>query len=658
MPRLATFTPEPGDADVSGRLTYVRAGRFYTADVSGGPGEVLSEDLPRVWSPPEDPGRAWASPDGTRLAFFGGADAAMWIMDRDGDNPREASGPNLPTDSFEVEAGDRSLDVRLRPGTDYTLLVLSGDDPGLAVLTDDNSRHIRGQARLRIVHAAGVHEDEPLSVIHEGSEISSAIPYGEAGANTAVYVGDIALQLVGPRDQPVANVPAFTASDRELKTLFLFGDDAVQAAQYDYQPGEPPSGHARIRVFNASNEAIDARVVGGLELATGLESGSLADYVDVPTVMSVDDRQDAELGLYGLRAGEDPVRWSQRGDKIAFVGFGDGQPDVYVADINGETRRITNDEVRELNPRWSPDGDWLLFESVDDMTDVHRINLAADDAPARALPMDAVRGAMGWSNSTLVKFPEDIDWADEDRLFFYPQADGQSGGIWTYDVDANAFDQLFPGAITDVAFSPEAGAYALVSSDAPGEVVTIDLDGTSRVVASGDAWAPVWSEDGRQISWVEGDRLSTDGWRIHAVNADGTNDRVLTDWWPILQEEPPVPGPDAKRVWLDDGNTLAFTRAGQDYGAAERSGLGGATAGDDIENVWMVATDGSEPPEQATDLTRVFYLRGPEESPDGDTLALVGFSYRDRVQWLWTFPADGGKPTKIDGGVRWYVWDR
>jgi hypothetical protein len=120
-----------------------------------------------------------------------------------------------------------------------------------------------------------------------------------------------------------------------------------------------------------------------------------------------------------------------------------------------------------------------------------------------------------------------------------------------------------------------------------------------------------------------------------------------------------VPGPNAKRYWLDGGSVLAFTRAGRDYGAADRAGgFGAIEAGDDIENMWVVPVDGSARPAQLTDLTKVFYLKEPLESDDGDTLGLVGFSYRDRVQQLWTVPKDGGTPVKIDGPVRWFVWSQ
>jgi Tol biopolymer transport system component len=209
-----------------------------------------------------------------------------------------------------------------------------------------------------------------------------------------------------------------------------------------------------------------------------------------------------------------------------------------------------------------------------------------------------------------------------------------------------------------VVFSPQAKAWALVPKDKPGQLITVDVNGKTKTIVASNANAPLWSPDGTMISWVEGDPLSSRGWRIHVIRADGSGDRVLTDWLPLLQSEPPVPGPKAKRVWVGNGKQIVFNLVGRDYGAAERAGIGGAKAGDDIENLWIVPVDGSARPHQATDLTRVFYLRDAVPSPDGDTLAVVGFSYLDRVQQLWTLPAAGGKPTKIDADVRWVAWER
>ena len=91
IPRLATFTPEPGGTRNSGELVYLRNGGFYRAEASASGGKPLplqNPDMPPVWAPPDDPGKAWLSPDGKRVAFFAGPDAAMWVMGIDGQGNR------------------------------------------------------------------------------------------------------------------------------------------------------------------------------------------------------------------------------------------------------------------------------------------------------------------------------------------------------------------------------------------------------------------------------------------------------------------------------------------------------------------------------------------------------------------------------------------
>jgi hypothetical protein len=51
-------------------------------------------------------------------------------------------------------------------------------------------------------------------------------------------------------------------------------------------------------------------------------------------------------------------------------------------------------------------------------------------------------------------------------------------------------------------------------------------------------------------------------------------------------------------------------------------------------------------------------MRNVTESPAGDALAFVSFSYLSRAQELWSVAASGGKPVKLDGPVRWFAWVR
>ena len=659
---LATFTPAPDEGPaLSGRLLYVRSGKFYTVGASGEPIEPLPvpSDLPPVWSPPGDPGRAWSSPDRSRVAFFAGADAEVWIMNTDGTGARQVLAASLPSDEHVLTTADGERQtVRLRPGQDYTIVRTPGGENPFAVLTDDNNRHVKNEGRMRLVHAAPGLAGRTLRPVVNGAEYGEPMTYGRSSGDMRVPAGSVAVDMLD-RDtaEVVASFPGLAIDSYELKTVFLTGDTAYEVAEADYEPGSrPPGGSSRLRVFNGSAAPLSVQIDGETVVAAALAGHALGEYVPVAAVADEDRRRDLELDIYGMRPLELPLVWSPDSKSVAFLAAPEGATDIYVAAADGSVSRITEDADRELNPTWSPDSRNLAWISVDDRYDTHRVSVHVG-GETRALPLDPILVAHGWAPTSEVRFPGGAFWVDEGRIALYPTAERMSGGIWTVDVASGEATQAYADRIAEPDWSPVAKRWAFGVQAGVGELYVMPLDGQPEKIVATDAHYPRWSPDGAALSYVEGDPKSPEGWRIHVVDPDGENDRTLTERLPLLQSDPSVPGANAKRIWLDGGAQLGFTRAGRDYGRAEAAGpMSSGEAGDDIENLWIVPTDGTGEPRLATDLTQVFYLREIEPSPGGEALAFVAFSYMNRAQQLFAAPAGGGKPVHIDGAVRWYQW--
>jgi len=654
---LATFTPPPSPPRMDGDLLYVRGGKFFVKGADGsGQRELGLEDrsMPSVWAPPEDPGRAWLSPDGDEVAFFAGTDAAMWRMDIDGRNNRLVLASSLPDEMHDVAVGSDVQRIKLRPGIDYTLIHTPGGGDAFGVLVDNNEHHIRGEARLRVVHAARGAASDRLSVLINGRPAGSPAGYGGSSGEERVTTGAVVIELQDASGQRVALLPSFDVADKEVRTVFVSGDDPLAMIGYAYPSGtRPGSGEARVRVFNAGEAPIDVTIDGDATTLRAIAPGTLSEYATLQGVLSRDGRQDAEIALYGLAVGEDPVVWSPDGEKVAFLAAPDGTLDLFVSAGRGQARPITDDLQRETMPSWSPDSRRLAWMTIDDGFGENRLSVWDGDT-VTTLDLAPVRATGQAPSGTRIVYPEGARWLDDERLYFYPIATDATFGIWTADAARGTALQVYDGPVASPEFSPEARAW-LFNAGATGELVKLPVDGRATTLSSA-AYGARWSPDGRTITYSEGAPLDGSGWRLHAMDADGGNVRALTDRLPIMQESPPVPGPDGKRYWIGD-DLIAFTRVGRDYGMRDRQGvLGSAEAGRDIENLYAVDLRGRGSVVQLSDMMKAFYINQVTPSPDGDTLAFIAFSYINRAQQLYTVPRAGGKPVQIDGAVRWFAW--
>ena len=265
----------------------------------------------------------------------------------------------------------------------------------------------------------------------------------------------------------------------------------------------------------------------------------------------------------------DPV-FSPDGGRIAFSGdaAGDGDREIYVVDRDSSdlTPLTVNDGIQDYAPTWSPDGTQLAWERQGDIwvmnadgTNQHQITFGDTDERSPA-------------------------WGPNAIAFTSDKGDGNDQDIWQMGADGANQEQVSPSrsderepnfsadgsklVYTRYTELPVRGDYYETSEDL---VVQTVGEETADLITddSYDDYDPAFSPDGttivyRKSVWVPNERSATPRGRtpqvLHLINADGTNERVLSedvealdpDWGPVAgapkQDDPPKQGDDRTPV--------------------------------------------------------------------------------------------------------------
>lgn len=367
------------------------------------------------------------------------------------------------------------------------------------------------------------------------------------------------------------------------------------------------------------------------------------------------DQADSNELIHILNTQE--MAWTSDGNRAALLGA-PNRIDIFVADMGSRSvAQITDDDREEDGLVWSPDDIKLAYLSINPASATEDV-LVWDATTQTATPVDVqpIRDAAGVSADARLTFGWRFDWVADNQLALYPQAGNQpnSVGIWVYDVEARQPTQIVADSLDDVEWSSAAQAWVYTRSDEPGTIWVVDLSGGEpQAVAKGDAHAPVWSPDGREVLYSVSDPDIV-GWNLGVVDLNGSS-RTIAQNASLIETDLSQLGPRGKRYWAPDASFVMYTSVGRDYGRAEVQEGYGVQAGPDLENWWIAPLSGGTP-RMATDLQKVFYLQEPELSPDGEVWAFLGFSYIDRLQHLYTMPLTGGHPQRVDAGVGWFAW--
>ena len=348
-------------------------------------------------------------------------------------------------------------------------------------------------------------------------------------------------------------------------------------------------------------------------------------------IRAVDARWKIGPRLRRLRGHLWSPRYSPNGTRIVFVHDAGGRGQIFVMNEDGaDARDLSHNQFCDRSPRWSPDGSTIAFVS-DRTGDWDVCAMSADGTDQRRLA----------GNPGLDRAPA---WSPDGRKIAWESHVSGTPNIWICDADGgngrpliapegklkitegnvgknevfNFAEVAWPFAdktfyLMDPLWSPDGGRIAAVGVGAysANMVVVLDADGSRMLKLI--KWLPsvagvAWSPDGKRLAgaWRTAPQ-ETERSGIFVVKADGTDK-----------------GPHGK--WLVD-----VTPQGPRLGGARRHGV----------MSWY--SHGSARPSR---VVKTFCSLA--WSPDAKTLAFSSDMHESGAFYVYTIPAEGGNPTRIE----------
>lgn len=230
--------------------------------------------------------------------------------------------------------------------------------------------------------------------------------------------------------------------------------------------------------------------------------------------------------------------FSPDGQRIAFTSSRRGTPSIYVMNADGSrVRRLTTGPKSDAMPDWSPDGKWVVFTRTfpkQRQSDILRVRVA-DGVTRRVTRTPARELRPAWSpDGKLIAFTKLLDAKERYGIaVIRPEGYGTRWLTRNPRSRAGLVDEAptwSPGG-THVAFAREA-------TQRTSDLYTVRRDGTGvrrLTSAGGSAQMPSWGADGRILAVHNGTLATVDaaGTGLRALVADtGAAARPYTfpDW--------------------------------------------------------------------------------------------------------------------------------
>jgi len=502
-------------------LAALTAMRFFGPEVS--PGRISF----RVFPPdkgrfttgfnPDEAAMA-ISPDGRRLAFVATVEgkALLWIQDLDQLVPRSLAGTE---GAFSPFWSPDSKSVAFFTGTQLKKIDVDGGPPKVICATTTAARWGSWGSRGNIIFSV---TQEPGGIFRVGADGGNAVRI--LGVDPSLNVG----WLLWPQFFPDGNQfsylvwergsgnrvmvgslqggePRFLMKESSLVVyvspgLLLFAREGVLLAQrFNLKDlrleGAPVPIVDQIQYFQATGQAAFSVSANGRLAYQPPGNSSRLLWLD---------RTGRETGSVLDAAAYQYPRLSPDNKKLVVSRFVPrfGTEDVYLVDLSNDTgTRLTSDPGDEFGPVFSPDGQRILFSWDNNAIPfLHELALNGNGSPKPfSQPSGSVQQALEWLPDGSILYQDVVPETDLDLMLLSP---GEKR--MPHKILATRFKEM------NATISPNGRWMAYISDDTGDFQVYVrsfpQLDAPRRISANGGQ-NPRWAPNGRELYFIEGDRL-------------------------------------------------------------------------------------------------------------------------------------------------------